>query len=314
MFEISNQPNQAADALLMIRPEDFEYNSQTASDNEFQNKSVHTNESVRGLVNQEFAESVRLLRQAGVRVLVYEKQPELPKLPDAVFPNNWISTTPEGNLIVYPMLAQNRQAETLQLNGIQELLEREGFRINSIIDWQKISSGLPLEGTGSMIIDWLQRRIFACLSKRTNLNQVHHYCRYFGFEPVIFQTASQNGLPFYHTNVVMSLASNIAIICKEAIKSDSKTVLDMISKHRKVIEINLEQASKFFCANVLEVRTQTGGSVLVMSETAKKGFTANQLKIIEDSIAIVALPIDTIEQIGGGSARCMMAEIFLPLK
>lgn len=312
-----------ADTVLMVRPFDFAFNEQTAADNEFQKVPDRRPEEINKAALEEFEKSVQLLRDSGVRVIVLEKNADAnaKKTPDAVFPNNWVSTTPDGNMVLYPMATPNRRDETLRCRDVQKLFRENGLEVKNVIQIGPSDEDEHfLEGTGSMVIDHTNRIIYAARSIRTNDSQLDNYARTTNYykSAVAFDTRSSSGLPFYHTNVMMSIGEEFAVVCSECIVDNEvctkQDVLDALSKGREVIDITLEQAEKYFCGNIIQLRSATTGEkVIAMSESCLRGFTEEQLAVLRRHGNIVAFPVaPTIEFVGGGSARCMIAEVFLP--
>jgi hypothetical protein len=255
------------------------------------------------------------LRSAGVNVLVLEKPPGLPQLPDAVFPNNWFATDEEGRVYIFPMCTKNRRAETMQLEAALHILKLSGFKVNEVVDLTKSGGEGFLEGTGSMIFDRPQGKIYASRSVRTDEEKLQEFLSISGFEKaIVFDAISSNGMPFYHTNVVMSIGDGFSVISLDAVPegSEKEKLIDNLSIHRDVVEISKVQAEQYFCGNILQLATGTNSSVIVMSTSAYDGFTDDQLDELSDFGTLLPISIPTIEKVGGGSARCMMAEIFLP--
>jgi hypothetical protein len=319
----------SSNAVLMVRPVDFEFNTQTALDNEF----MKYKEGVTDLALQEFDASVEILRREGIHVVVLDYQSDSVKTPDAVFPNNWFGTTRNGQLIVYTMAAESRRAETLRLNHVQQLLAKEGFHFDSSpITLSSYLGGTDsdidpdhvLEGTGAFVIDHYGGVLYAAKSCRCSPKALQKYMQIRGSdlsEAVMFETASSNGKEIYHANVMLSIGSHFAVVCEESILEtpvDSRClgrsqVMSKLANNREVISISLKQAEQSFCANILEVRSANNETLIVMSASAFNGFTEEQRMILSKYGKLVALPINNgIEYVGGGSARCMLAEIFLP--
>ncbi|MES2388184.1 MAG: arginine deiminase-related protein [Bacteroidota bacterium] len=303
---------QITGSVLMVRPSDFTFNAETAVDNEFQNKPEG---DVTATVLAEFAESVALLRAEGIKVSVQEKILGLPQLPDAVFPNNWFSTRPDGTVFMFPMHTTNRRAERLQFPHVDQLLAANGHSLSRVLTLlDDNAEGNALEGTGSMVIDHEEGIVYAAVSIRTDPEKLMQYCKLTGTRPLPFRTESSTGKPFYHTNVVLSIGPGFAVICADCIRDtkEKNDVLTALRKNHEVIEISLEQAETGFCANILTLEKPDGNSLIVMSVRAFEGFTEAQKGTLNKYGKLLALPIPTIEHIGGGSARCMMAEVFLP--
>lgn len=310
-----------ASAVLMVRPVDFMFNEQTASDNEFQHMPMDIKaDKVNARAMQEFENSVQRLRAEGVEVIVLEgptEQSKRIKTPDAVFCNNWFTTHPNGDIYVYPLSTPNRREEAKRLEDVTELLTKKGFKVNEI---KRIASQDEdqqfLESTGSMVFDHVNKIIYAARSIRMNDDMLKRFMSMIGdYKAIVFDTLSSHGLPFYHTNVMMSVGEKFAVVCLESIcEPDRAIVLQELQKDREVIDISLAQAEQFFCGNILQLRSGTTGEmVIAMSESCLTGFTSEQIQVLEKHGKIVDFPIaKTIEFVGGGSARCMLGEVFLP--
>jgi len=312
-----------ASAVLMVRPVDFMFNEQTASDNEFQHMPVDMNaEHVNSNALIEFEESVTRLRNEGVEVVVLEgpsnHNPTRVKTPDAVFCNNWFSTHPTGEVYLYPLSTPNRREETRRIDEVEQLLAANGFVISGV---KKVATDDEdqqfLESTGSMVFDHVNGVIYAARSVRMDDNMLAQFMKENGqyHRAVVFDTQSSHGLPFYHTNVMMSIGDRFAVVCLESIhEKDRQRVLEELQKDREVIDISLKQAEQYFCGNILQLKSATTGtSVIAMSASCLTGFTEEQLQSLGKYGKIVPFPIsNTIEFVGGGSARCMLGEIFLP--
>jgi hypothetical protein len=309
----------------MVRPVDFTFNEQTATDNEFQHMpNERRPDEINRAALSEFQQSVDLLRSEGVNVIVLEadENRSAMKRPDAVFPNNWFSTHPDGTFVLYPMATPNRREEAKRHEELEQMLVDRGFGINSVVTVGRSNEDERfLEGTGSMVIDHVNRTVYAARSVRTNDRQMETFmksgmARDFYDNCIMFDTTSSSGMPFYHTNVMMSIGKDFAVVCSECIvEADRKKVMDELRRvKRDVIDITLEQAEKFFCGNIIQLKNeQTGEGVVAMSESCLKGFTEEQLNTLRRHGRIAALPVSkTIEFVGGGSARCMIAEVFLP--
>jgi hypothetical protein len=286
----------------MIRPKNFGYNPQTAVSNSFQNE---TNKDVRQQAVIEFEQAHEILVSKGIEVKVFNDQDAL--LPDAIFPNNWISHVPNESVVVYPMLTENRRAEvrTDVIEWMSQFLNERVMDIRG--DYSRI-----LEGTGSIVFDHQSKTAFACVSPRTNLSLLRDFSSQIGYTTLSFESVDVNGGQIYHTNVVMSLGEDIGIICLESIqdlleRSMLKAHLEKIGK--KVLEISYHQMNHF-AGNALEVINKEGERFYVMSTTAYESLNDDQIEAIEASTEIIQIDIPTIEQIGGGSIRCMMAGLF----
>lgn len=305
--------HQLTNTILMVRPTDFVFNEQTAVDNEFQHKLAGENATEKALA--EFDHAVEALKQSGVEVLVVEKDPNLPAMPDAVFPNNWFGTDSEGTVHIFPMKTENRRAETLQIDQVLGLLDKAGFEVDREMNWEEaLGKGVVLEGTGSLILDRVNRVVYAAISERTQKEAVLKFAEAMRMEPVLFHTQSSVGKEYYHTNVVMSIGEKLAVVCFECVpdKAERTMLKEKLSRFHTVMEISREQLEKAFCGNMLQVRGGNGQPVMVMSSTAFEGLTSAQATEMEKFGKLLPIHIPTIEYVGGGSIRCMMAEIFCP--
>jgi hypothetical protein len=297
----------------MVRPAAFGYNDETAANNYFQHNTVMDRETLQQTALAEFDAMVNLLRSHDVDVLVLEDSKEPPK-PDAIFPNNWISTSPDGKIFVYPMYAPNRRTE--KRGEILDQLARE-FVVNDLQDWSEFEvEGRFLEGTGSMVIDFDHEMIYAAISERTNLSVLEKFASGNGFQAIVFLATDKDGQPVYHTNVVMALGEKFAILCEEAIEEEWELIAVtqlLESSHHTIIQITREQMHAF-AGNMLEVKNKKGESLIVLSQTAMDSLRTDQLKKLESYGKLIPVAVPTIENVEGGSVRCMMAEIFLQRK
>jgi len=304
----------------MVRPHDFGFNEQTGSDNAFQHRpeSVAEGQSIRKSAMLEFEKMVNILRKAGVEVLILDKPVTSTSLPDAVFPNNWFSTTADGRLFLYPMKTLNRQAEVQQVE-LQALFEENHYELKDVIDLRTIwlADGQPmkaLEGTGSLIFHHPTGTIFAAMSERCNKAELEYFADKYNYQVFSFASNSQAGLPIYHTNVLMSCGENFAVITEQILVDDSASAIAMESLRASVddiVTITEQQMADSFCGNILQLCDNNNQPIIVMSESAFNGFTTVQLAVLEQHGSLIICPIPTIEYIGGGSARCMIAENFL---
>lgn len=306
---------QTTSTILMVRPANFGFNPETASNNFYQKKDERNPSEINKLAQVEFDQFIGLLLGKGVNVLVVEDTDE-PKKTDAIFPNNWFSTHNDGKLVLYPMFSSNRRLE--RRKDLIELLMKKGFRISEIVDLTFFEKdGQFLEGTGSLILDRINKIAYACRSLRTHAFPLNYFGRIMGYEIVDFE-ASQSVdnivSPIYHTNVMMHVGSEIAVVCLDSIPlaSEKLKVQEYLEKTgKKMIPISPKQ--KFnFAGNMLEVKNNDGAKFTVMSEAAFQSLGEVQINSIKRFTEIIVPKIPTIEKIGGGSARCMMAEIFLP--
>jgi hypothetical protein len=295
--------------ILMIKPVNFNFNEETAVNNSFQ--SASSDAAVPAKAAAEFDNFVDLLRQNGILVMVVEDTP-LPHTPDSVFPNNWISFHSDGTLVLYPMYAKNRRLERKQ-HVLQSI--EHAFRVNKIIDLSSYESTPAfLEGTGSMVLDRDHRIAYACLSPRTNQLVLEEFCKAMGYSSVCFTAVDDHALPIYHTNVMMCVADSYAVICLDSISAiaEKEMLISEITKSGKqIIPISYSQMNHF-AGNMLQVHNVRNEKLLVMSTQAYHYLTDEQLKQLNTYNRIIHADISTIESNGGGSARCMMAEIFLP--
>lgn len=307
---------QTTGIVLMVRPNDFGFNPETAADNEFQHKPNQSELELTDTVLKEFDASVNLLESLGIEVLVLEKdKSESFKTPDAVFPNNWLSTRADGEVMVYPMRAQNRKLETERLPTVLSLFDKAGLGVERITRWDLQLSGAILEGTGSLIFDHPNKQVFASLSPRTEKPAVEIWANAYNYSPILYHAHSSKGMEFYHTNVVLSIGDGFCVVDLNCIKdlSEKAQVKSALYSRGEVIELTAEQTENSFCANILHLKGSKGG-VIGLSETAWNGFTNSQKRNLEKFGTVAPLPIPTIEAVGGGSARCMLAEVFLPRK
>jgi len=307
---------QSTNSILMIRPNNFGFNEETANDNHYQNKEFFESNSNKN-AQKEFDNMVNNLKQNGISVHVFQDD-DINYTPDSIFPNNWISFHENGDIGLYPMYAKNRRLE--RRPEVLEFLEEQGFGIENIVDYSGAESENKfLEGTGSMILDRENRIAYCSISNRSNEDLFIDFCEDFEFTPVLFnsfQSVGDERLPIYHTNVMMCVTMSYVIICLDSIddKKQRKNVCEFIKKSEKeLINISENQVEKF-AGNMLELLNGKGESVLVMSKSAENSLSENQKNTITNYSKIISSDINTIELCGGGSARCMMAEIFLPKK
>ena len=308
--------NQSTSSVFMVRPNSFRKNEETATNNHYQRDISQTSpEEIIERAQEEFDGLAAQLTAAGIEVVVFDEA-EPHKTPDALFPNNWISTHADGTVALYPMFAPNRRTERRE--DVPLVLEHQfGFDVRQIIDFTEFESHNKfLEGTGSIVLDRINRKAYAALSDRTDARALEHFCDQLDFEPVTFeafQTVDNQRLPIYHTNVMMSIGSGYAVVCLNCIDSDEerKRVVDAIAQDGlELIDISEEQVNQF-AGNMLEV-TGNEGPVLVMSASAYQSLAPGQIEKLQQHTTLLHAPLPTIETCGGGSARCMIAEIHLP--
>lgn len=303
---------QITDTILMVRPVDFRMNEETAVNNYFQKelKAADVNEKA----TAEFDNFVEKLRSVGLHVVVVDDV-KGDNTPDSIFPNNWVSFHDSGDIALYPMFAPNRRKER-RLEYFAEL-EEAGYQINNVVDYTIAEEDdLFLEGTGSLVLDRVNRKAYCAISPRADEDLLIEFCEDFEFTPVIFnafQTVNDQRKLIYHTNVMMCLAEDFAVICLDCIddKKEKKNVVNHLKEDNKeIIAISEEQMNQF-AGNMLQVLANSK-KYLVMSEAARKSLKKEQLKQIEAHCEILSSDLTVIETCGGGSARCMMAEVFLP--
>ena len=307
---------QITNTILMIRPVNFRMNEQTAVNNYYQ--KVIDNilpTAVNANAQNEFDDYVEKLRSYGVKVIVVSDTKEF-DTPDSIFPNNWISFHQNGTVALYPMFAHNRRLERRE--DVLECLEEKGFIIDDVMDYTSAEEEeIFLEGTGSIILDRRNRKAYCALSPRADEELFIEFGEDFEYTPVILkanQTVAGKRKAIYHTNVMMCLAETFAVICLESIddKKERKNVIKHLKEDRKeIISITEKQVNRF-AGNMLQVLGENNQAYLVMSRSAHDSLTAQQIKSIEKHCPIISSSLDTIEACGGGSARCMMAEVFLP--
>lgn len=304
---------QTASTVLMVEPIAFGYNSQTAENNYFQVEQKEADIQEKAL--QEFNNFVGKLRNKGIKVITVKDTLE-PHSPDSIFPNNWVSFHEDGRVALYPMFAPNRRVE--RRADILDTVRNEGFKISEINDLSSPENEDKfLEGTGSMIFDHDHKIAYGSVSLRLDEELFRDFCDQFGYTPVVFhsfQNVGNQRLPIYHTNVMMCVAEQFVVICLDCIDDEleREKVQEVIkSTEKEIIEISEDQMHQF-AGNMLQVQNKEGTQFLVMSETAYKSLTKEQIEKIESYCEIIYADLNTIEVNGGGSARCMLAEVFLP--
>ena len=305
---------QITDTVLMIRPVRFRTNEETIVNNYFQKGINITQEEINRKAQQEFDMLVQKLKEVGVHVIqvedIYEQD-----TPDSIFPNNWISFHNNGDVAIYPMFAENRRRERRE--DILDIVEEAGFEIENVFDYTEAEDeGIFLEGTGAMVLDRIHRKAYCALSPRASEELFIEFCEDFEYTPVIFRAFQKTDgelKPIYHTNVMMALGRTFAIVCLDTIEDikERKNVLNHLKEDKKeIITISREQVD-YYAGNMLEVKGKEH-SYLVMSQTAYESLTPQQIEAIERHTQILYSDLSTIEICGGGSARCMLAEVFLP--
>jgi len=304
--------SQSTRHLLMIRPNSFGYDAQTAVTNVFQHRPQSEAAAARARAQAEFDAYVGLLRSHGIEAIVFDDPPEPPK-PNGVFPNNWLSTTPDGRIFLYPMATPSRRAER---NPAVLAMLGQSFQVSAVRDLSDAEShDAFLESTGVMVFDHINAVVYACVSARCDEALLVAHAKELGYTPVIFRAYDQ-GLPVYHTNVMLGIQTTTAVICSAVIsdKAERERVLSSLrATGRTIVDISAAQMEQY-CGNVLEVQNHAGHRFLLLSASAYAAFTPSQLEVLGHDKALLPVALPTIEAIGGGSARCMVAEIFLPPK
>lgn len=306
---------QITNTILMIRPRHFRANEQTAVNNYFQAILDQDPAEVIAMAQREFDDFVSVLRTNGVRVIVVEDRPDI-DTPDSVFPNNWVSFHSSGTVVLYPMFAENRRKERRE--DIMDILETKGHRIEQVVDYSPAERDqLYLEGTGSIVMDRVNQKVYCALSARAHEQLILEFCEDFHCTPVIFtanQTVDGDRLAIYHTNVMMCLGEDYAVICLDTIddEEERKNVIDHLhADGKEIVEITEDQMHQF-AGNMLQVLGKDNQRYLVMSSAAYQSLDSEQIEQLQKYNPILHSPLTTIEAGGGGSARCMMAEVFLP--
>ncbi|MDR6922752.1 MULTISPECIES: citrulline utilization hydrolase CtlX [Chryseobacterium] len=306
---------QTTDTVLMIEPIAFGYNAETAKNNYFQVEQ--TGSDIQSKALAEFNTFVGKLRGKGINVITIKDTLD-PHTPDSIFPNNWVSFHKDGKVVLYPMFASNRRVERRE--DIIESIENQGFEVAEIDDWSfSETQGHFLEGTGSMIFDHDNKIAYGSVSLRLDEKLFREFCSKYGFSPVVFhsyQTVGSERLPIYHTNVMMCVADKFVVICLDCIDDElerEKVIETIKNSGKEIIEISEDQMQQF-AGNMLQVQNKDGEKFLVMSQTAYQSLNTDQVAAIEKYCEIIYSDLNTIEVNGGGSARCMLAEVFLPKK
>jgi hypothetical protein len=301
---------QSTDSVLMIRPGRFYPNPETAADNAFQRDANCGSDALALLARKEFDAAVQTLRAAGVNVHVFEDTAE-PEKPDAVFPNNWMSTHHDGRIALFPMYSALRRRERRQ-DIVEEL--RKHYRITEVIDYSAFEDeGCCLEGTGSLVFDHLNKIAYVSLSNRSNPKVIQRFAEDFSYEPVTFTSIGSNGQPIYHTNVMMCIGTAFAMVGLEMIRNkvERQQVRARLEKTGKeIVELSADQIANF-AGNVIELQNKSGEKLLVLSSRAARALAEGQRKTLTGYARLLPLELPTIE-LGGGSARCTMATIHLP--
>ena len=304
---------QAPSSIFMVRPDHFGYNAETAESNAFQSGGVEDNyDQIRRAAIAQFDQFVDKLQLHEIEVLTF-KSPKYKKLPDAVFPNNWVTFHEDGRIVIYPMLAKNRRLER-RLDVIDQIGDK--FKIKDIIDLSaEENNSIFLEGSGSIVFDHVNMMAYANQSPRTNQSLFEKLCLLLGYKRVFFKAADEKGMDIFHTNVMMNIGNGYAVICKESIdKHDQDRVINSLqSGGLEIVEISYRQM-KNFAGNMIQLQNKKGKDYLVMSDSAFNSLRPKQKDTLSKYAAFIHVDISTIESIGGGSARCMIAGIHLSKK
>ncbi|KQB98924.1 citrulline utilization hydrolase CtlX [Pedobacter sp. Hv1] len=301
---------QTTNHILMIRPVDFKFNTQTAGNNKFQEATTQDNVQQQALT--EFDGFVAMLRANGVDVTVINDTLQ-PETPDSIFPNNWVSFHEDGSVYLYPMFSENRRLERRK-DIIDQIGEK--FQLNHVSDLSFYEQQvLFLEGTGSMVLDRQHQIAYACLSVRTDEVVLNNFCMLTGYTPIVFQAVDESRFPIYHTNVMMCIGDKFAVVCLNSIPDPAekeKVKQSLLNTGKELIDITFDQMNHF-AGNMLQVQSKDGQSLLVMSEQAYLSLQPEQITTLTQYAKIIYAPLYTIEKNGGGSARCMLAEVHLPV-
>jgi hypothetical protein len=305
------QAAQCADAVLLLRPSAFGWNAQTAVTNRFQVPPPPCN--LQSLAVAEFDGLADALAVSGVEVHALADRAD-PPCPDALFPNNWVSLHADGTAVLYPMLAPNRRLER-RPELLAELVQRGGFRIERLLDLTHHElDGRFLEGTGSVVFDHVSRAAYACLSPRSDAAVLCELCEEIDYEPVVFRATGPAGAPVYHTNVMLAIGSRFVVVCADAVDAGQRqALLERLGSCGRHVETIDEAQMASFAGNLLELRSRAGGSVLAVSARGFESLAPAARERLASCVErVVAAPVPTIEDTGGGSVRCMLAEVFLP--
>lgn len=307
---------QITNTILMIRPLHFYMNEETAVNNYFQQYADGLDQrSVLQMVQREFDGFVKALQDKGVNVIVVEDRSEV-RTPDSIFPNNWVSFHANGDVALYPMFAENRRLERRE--DILELLEEKGFQIDKIIDLTDVEKEhVFLEGTGSLVLDRENSIAYCALSERSDEELFFEFCEIFGYKPLTFsafQSVNGERKPIYHTNVVLTIGESFAVLCADCIDNEQERqrVIKSLQRNEKEVILISEDQLAHFAGNMLQVIGSKDERYLVMSKTAHEALNSEQIEVLKKHTQLIVVEIPTIERIGGGSARCMLAEVFLP--
>lgn len=310
---MTDAESQLADTVLMIRPARFESNPMTAGSNRFQGRSSASPDEQQRAAAAEFEGLVKGLRSSGITVVVIDDTHE-PHTPDSIFPNNWISLHADGRVVLYPMEAENRRTER-RPDVIERLDNDLGFQVSEIVDLTGHEHAEHyLEGTGSMVLDRANHVAYACLSSRTQLDPLGDFAQRMDYDVVAFDAVDRDGVPIYHTNVLMNIGEKLAVVCDEAIQRKDQRAAVLIRLRdtgHDIMKLTYAQLDAF-AGNMLELRSADGERVIAMSQRAHDSLSKAQHRKLEANARVLSVPLDNIERSAGGSVRCMLAEIHLP--
>jgi len=312
LSQLETMRRQTTRHILMVRPANFGFNEETAANNAFQSRDGRLSpDTIRQKAVEEFDAFVQRLRDAGVDVLVAQDS-DSPVKPDAIFPNNWATFHQEGLLVTYPMFAPTRRRE--RSDDVLQVALDAGFRAEQRVHLESSEdAGRFLEGTGSIIFDHQNKLAYACLSPRTDAGLLDELCKILGYNKVVFQAVDANGQDIYHTNVMMAMGETFVVVCLDTVRNaQERQILEQKFREtsKEIVDITLDQMNAF-AGNMLQVQNDREATLLVMSEQAFRSLTSAQVNALERHTRLLHSPIDTIETYGGGSARCMMAEVFV---
>lgn len=301
--------SQTSNSVLLVRPASFGFHAEAAASNAFASAA---DGDVQSRALAEFETLARRLSQARVNTFILDDGPDPPK-PDAVFPNNWVSFHRDGTIVLYPMATEARRLER-NIDAMTSVLSSSGFEVRRVVDLTAHEQhDRFLEGTGSLILDRPRRQAYASLSLRTDRDAIAEFDEQLDYSTMVFEAADASGRPIYHTNVLMSLGTRFAVLCSEAVAPAARAALiaEIEASGRTLIEVDLNQMGRFAC-NLLELQNRDGDPVIALSEAALDAFRPQQVSMLESFGELVTVAIPTIEAVGGGSVRCMIADIHLP--
>ncbi len=310
---VESKTMQSTNTIFLVRPSSFSFKTETSISNTFQDPLSASKETIQQKVLAEFDAFTNKLTAKGIQVHIFDDT-LFPNKPDAIFPNNWISFHQDGTVILYPMLAHNRRPERRE-----EIVTffKNNYSVQSLLDLtQYEKDNLFLEGTGSIVFDHIHKIAYAALSPRTHKELFLTVCDYLHYKPVSFHAFDNSGIPIYHTNVMMCITKNFAVICLDSIPDNIERAMlvnQLKNTGNEIVKISYEQMNQF-AGNMLALQTNDNKEILVLSQSAFDSLNSTQKKEIEKYVALLPMSIPTIETIGGGSARCMIAEVFLQAK